>query len=149
MGVNSSDFSCYETGWVYALLLSLPIRSGRKSINIWLLFPMEILNAFCVDHVPAPLHITTHLQFLPQIAQASPDPANIARVSLRRVLQNLSPAQDLSPPHIVPSTYSIGTERRAPRPSSPERVQNTLPHSPHYAYSRTGWRRLSPSQAIH
>lgn len=65
MGKNSSDFSCYVTRWVYALLLSLPIRSGRKSINIWLLFPMKILNAFCVDHVSA-------LCTLPPISTSSP-----------------------------------------------------------------------------
>ena len=53
MGKNSSDFSCYETRWAYALLIILPVCSGRNSINIWLLFPMEILNTFCNDHVSA------------------------------------------------------------------------------------------------
>lgn len=53
MGKNSSDFSCYETRWAYALLIILPVCSGRNSINTWLLFPMEILKDFCVDHVSA------------------------------------------------------------------------------------------------
>lgn len=53
MRKNSSEFSRYETRWAYVLLMTLPIRSGRKSINIWLLFPMEILEDFCVDHVSA------------------------------------------------------------------------------------------------
>ena len=130
MRKNSSDFSCYETRWACGLLITLPIRSGRNSINIWLLFPMKILNAFCIDHVLAPLHITTHLHFLPK----SHKRVLTQRLSHLRLFvefyKNPSPAQDLSPPQHRPQSYSIGTEQRASRPLLPERVQNTLPHNP-------------------